>query len=417
MKRFVHCSLAGLILLIALSIAVTAQPLPTATPESVGFSSERLKRLDAKLEEYVENASMPGATMMLARDGRVFYQNAVGYRDLKAKDPMEIDDIFRIASMTKPLTAVAVMMLFEEGEFLLTDPISRYIPEFGNPTVSVQSIDPETGARTSTTERIRGQVTIYHLLTHTSGIPYGGGALREAGVQDGIYPPGTGTIKENILKLAPLPLSHAPGEKFTYGLNSDVLGYFVEVISGMPFDEFMKTRIFDPLGMKDTYFFVPDEKLDRLAGMYRGNNPDTPQEPEQPQTLFSGGAGLRSTAADYMRFCQMILNGGELDGVRLLSPKTVAMMTTNQIGELDEPYNDNAGDKYGFGFGIRTVHGPLSGVESLGVLDWDGAHTTRFWIDPQEKLIGIFMTQGGEWRLLNLTRNLTYQALIESYAE
>lgn len=407
MFRTVIC----LVLLTFFAPDASAQNFPIVTPESVGFSSERLKRLDARLDEYVETGRTTGAVMILARDGNVFYQNSVGYRDLKAKDHMEMDDIFRIASMSKPVTAVAAMMLFEEGAFLLTDPISMFIPEFADPVVTTRSVDPETGKRTTTTERARGQITIYHLLTHTSGIPYNG-----EGIYGGIDP-SPGTIKENILNVAKLPLRHNPGEQFTYGMNSDVLGYLVEVISGMPLDQFMKTRIFDPLGMKDTFFFIPDDKMDRRVGFYRRNNPDAVQQPEAPRTMFSGGAGLRSTAADYMRFAQMILNGGELGGVRLLSPKTVAIMTTNQIGELNEPYNDNAGDKYGLGFGIRTVRGPLSGVESLGILDWDGAHTTRFWIDPQEKLIGIFMTQGGEWRLLNLTRNLTYQAMVDSYED
>jgi CubicO group peptidase (beta-lactamase class C family) len=403
-KRVVSC----VILLAVFVPAVLAQNFPIVKPEKVGFSSERLKRLDARLEEYVQKGSMPGGVMLLARDGKVFYQKAVGYRDLKAKDLMAMDDIFRIASMSKPITAVAVMMLYEEGAFLLTDPVSRYIPEFANPMVTVRNVDPQTGARTTTTERAKSQITIFHLLTHTSGIPYNG-----TNVYGGVDP-APGTLKENIMNVAKVPLQHNPGEKFTYGMNSDVLGYLIEVISGMPLDQYMKTRIFDPLKMKDTFFFIPEDKMDRRAGFYRGMNPDAVQQPEEPRTMFSGGGGLRSTAGDYMRFCQMILNGGELDGVRLLSPKTIQIMTTNQIGELNEPYNDNAGDKYGIGFGIRTVRGPLSGVESLGILDWDGAHTTRFWIDPQEKLIGIFMTQGGEWRLLNLTRDLTYQAMIES---
>ncbi|MFC1490279.1 serine hydrolase domain-containing protein [Candidatus Latescibacterota bacterium] len=407
MQHQIFRTVICLVILTLFVPAVSAQDFKIVSPEKVGFSSERLERLDAGLEKSVETGRMPGGVMMLARDGKVFYEKAVGYRDLKIKDEMAMDDIFRIASMSKPITAVATMMLFEEGAFLLTDPVSNYIPEFANPTVNVRSVDPETGARTTTNERAQGRITIYHLLTHTSGIPYNG-----EGVHGGVDP-APGTIKENILNVAKVPLRHNPGERFTYGLNSDVLGYLIEVISGMPLDQFMKSRIFDPLGMKDTFFFIPDNKMDRRAGFYRGGNPDTVQQPEEPRTMFSGGGGLRSTAGDYMRFAQMILNGGELDGVRLLSPKTVDIMTTNQIGELYAPYIDNAGDKYGLGFGIRTERGPLSSVESLGILGWDGAHTTRFWIDPQENLIGIFMTQGGEWSLLNYTRNLTYQALVE----
>ncbi|MFC1551167.1 serine hydrolase domain-containing protein [Candidatus Latescibacterota bacterium] len=423
MKRIRNLITVFLVLLPLSVPALQSQPLPAVSPEDVGFSSERLDRLDRKIIDNIEKGYIPGGVGILARDGKVFYEKAFGHRDLLLKDEMKIDTIFRVASMSKPITAVAAMILFEDGKFLLTDSLSKFIPEFENVMVMEAVENPAQGEQPYKLVSAKSRLTVRHLLNFTSGISYGSGPhrdlYREAGIQNGIGAPGTGTIGENIRKLAALPLLHHPGERFTYGLNSDVLGYFIEIVSGMPFDEFCRTHLFEPLQMYDTAFFVPLDKLDRFAPLYRGGrdsviDPDTVQTPEEPRTMFSGGAGIRTTAGDYIRFAQMILNGGELDGVRILGPKTVAIMTTNQIGDSFAAFRDGSGDKYGLGFGIRTERGVFDSNESLGVLGWDGAFTTRFWIDPAENLVGVFMYQiQGKWSILYESRALTYQALIK----
>lgn len=417
-----------------LASAASGQGVSTAPPETLGFAPERLARIDAYLEAQVEAGHLPGAVVLVARRGQVAYFDRFGYMDRASGEPMRPDVIFRIASMTKPIVSVAVMMLYEEGHFLLNDPVSRYIPAFADPQVLVDLNPADTSY---VTEPARREVTIRDLLTHTSGIGYGlfderlDLIYRQADVADG-FDDRPVTLGEKMRVLADLPLAHHPGERFTYGLNTDMLGYLVEVVSGMPLDRFLQERIFTPLGMTDTYFRLPQEKVPRLATLYARTEGGLQLFDESPLraiwphasshypyegagTYLSGGGGLVSTAADYFRFAQMLLNGGVLDGVRLLSPKTVALMTMNHIGslELDDPPKG----KFGLGFWVITDAGHTGELVSEGSYGWEGIWNTRFWVDPQEELIAIFMTQAalydpGYARF----QTLVYQALVEAAA-
>jgi CubicO group peptidase (beta-lactamase class C family) len=397
---------------------------PIVKPEEVGMSSQRLERLDKVMDDYVRQGKLPGAVALIARRGKIAHYKAYGMMDIEAKKPMQKDTMFRIASMSKAVTSVAVMILYEEGHFLLTDPISKYIPEFKNSQVI--EIDPETKARTLVPAR--REITIRNLLNHTSGITYGDGPqaeyYKQAGMTVGLTPT-EGTIGQMVRKLGKLPLISHPGEEFHYGMSVDVLGYLVEVISGETFDEFLRQRIFLPLQMNDTYMILPEDKLTRLAKTYNYINgkmveSDIDLSYLTKQTYFSGGAGLVSTPADYFRFAQMLLNKGQLDGVRILSRKTIEMMTSNSIGDLyiwqSFEHNGIMGDKFGLGFGIRTERGKYDQLESLGIFGWDGAFYTRFWVDPKEELVGIFMSQvDNYWQetLIGKFRVLTYQAIAD----
>lgn len=411
--------------LLWLASVAHGQGLPAAPPEQLGFAPDRLARLDALLETQIEAGRLPGAVALVARHGRVAYFKRFGHMELEAETPMRPDAIFRIASMTKPIVSVAVMMLYEEGHFLLNDPVSQYIPEFTDPEVLVTLHPADTSY---TTEPARRDVTIRDLLSHTSGLSYGlldkrmRPIYRKADVPDAwdIRPI---TLGEKMRVLADLPLAHHPGERFTYGLSTDMLGYLVEVVSGMPLDRFLDERLFTPLGMDDTHFRLPEEKIPRLATLYAETaeglkhldqammdalvphaSPNYPYE--GAGTYHSGGGGLVATASDYARFAQMLLNGGELDGVRILSPKTVALMTANHIGghELDDPPRS----KFGLGFWITTDVGRTGELTSEGAYGWEGFWNTRFWIDPQEALIGIFMTQAAPYT----ARHARFQALV-----
>jgi CubicO group peptidase (beta-lactamase class C family) len=326
--------------------------------------------------------------------------------------------------MSKAITSVAIMTLYEEGQFLLTDPVSKFIPEFKNQKVIIKS----PGSDSIILVPAKSEVTIRQLLNHTSGITYGEGLqtsyYRKAVMTVGLTPT-EGTIGEKIRKLGPLPLISQPGTEFHYGMSVDVLGYLIEVISKMPFDEFLRKRIFEPLKMQDTYFTLPQNKYPRMATLYKKANdgrliPATGyvQYPKV-QTYFSGGAGLVSTASDYSRFAQMMLNNGELDGVRILSRKTVELMTTNSIGEImvgDGFRRNGLGDKFGYGFGIRTERGVFDELESLGIYGWDGAFYTRFWIDPEEDMVGIFLSQVDNYwdqKIIDKFRVLVYQSIID----
>lgn len=400
---------------------VLGQGLPTTVPENVGMSSERLKRIDTVMQDHVDRQQIPGMVTLVARKGRMVHYESFGKMDVETGKPMSKDAMFRIASMSKALTSTAIMILYEEGHFLLSDPVSKFIPEFKNPQVIV----PTSSGDSYTLEPAKREITIRNLLNHTSGITYGSGLhadlYKKAGMTVGLTPT-NGTIGEMIKKLGGIPLICNPGEELNYGMSIDVLGYLVEVVSGQSFDEFITERLFLPLGMKDTHFILPREKLPRLTSLYalnpRGGFTKDRIDPSYlcTQTYFSGGAGLVSTASDYMRFAQMILNNGELDGVRILGRKTVELMSTNSIGDLYAPFRPNSGDKYGYGFGIRTERGEFDELESLGILGWDGAFYTRFWIDPKEELIGVFMSQmNGYWdkELITKFRVLTYQAIVD----
>ncbi|MDP3913196.1 MAG: serine hydrolase domain-containing protein [Bacteroidota bacterium] len=379
--------------------------LTEASPESVGISSERLARIDQMCAEAVKNGDVPGIVSLIARNGKIVHWKAYGMADNQEAKALKRDDIFRIASQTKAITSTAVMMLWEEGKFQLEDPISKYIPEFKNPQVLKSFKYSDT---TYTSEPAKSEITIRHLITHTSGIGYGiidGNEqikmiYAKAGVTD-LFTTEKITIAESVKKLAKLPLHHNPGEKFTYSEGLDVLGYFIEVVSGMPFDQFLKTRIFDPLAMNDTRFYLPEEKAGRLVAVQQKTDEkwtkypvtfyDTDYPIEGAKSFFSGGAGLSSTAKDYATFLQMYLNGGELNGVRLLSRTTVEAIMGNQIGNI---WGENPDKVHGLAFSVLTRKGEeKGGMSSEGTFEWGGYFNTQYFADPKEKVIGILMKQ------------------------
>lgn len=379
-------------------------PLTEARPGSASMSAERLGRIDAMCRAAVATGNLPGVVALVARHGKIVYYQAHGMADNAAGRRLRKDDIFRIASQSKAITATAVMILWEEGRFRLDDPISKFIPEFKNPQV-LKAYNDTDGSWTA--EPARGEITIRHLLTHTSGLGYGviDGDERfkklyaKAGVTD-LFTTEPVTIGESVKRLAKLPLHHHPGEKFTYGEGLDVLGYFIEVVSGQTFDAFLRQRLFQPLGMKDTGFYLPDAKAGRLVAVQQRENgqwvryPVTFYDPDYPikgaKSFFSGGAGLCSTAKDYATFLQMYLNGGELNGMRILSRTTIETMMRNQVGDLW-----GGGDKvYGLAFGVVTEKGQAKGGEgSPGTFDWGGYFNTQYFADPKEGIIGVLMKQ------------------------
>ena len=386
-------------------------PLSIASPESVGMSAERLARIDAVCEQAISDGDIPGAVVLVARKGKIVHHKAFGTADGEGKEPLRTDHIFRIASQTKAITATAVLMLWEEGHFRLDDPISRWIPEFKNPKVLKKFRYSDTTYTAVPAER---EITIRHLLTHTSGIGYGiidpdesfQLLYQKEGIRE-IASMTPLTTAENIKNLAKLPLHFNPGEKYLYSMGLDVLGYFIEIVSGMSFDEFLHTRLFKPLGMNDTYFYLPPEKADRLVDLQEPNGKSwkaSVQEglydPTYPikgsRTLCSGGGGLSSTAKDYATFLQMYLNGGELNGIRFLSRTTVQAAMANQIGDLW----GNGGSHYGLAFGVVTKKGQGKGGEgSTGTFSWGGAFNTQYFADPKEEIIGIILKQTrNAWR-------------------
>ena len=379
--------------------------LTEAAPESVGISSERLARIDQMCAEAVQKSDLPGIVSLVVRNGKIVHWKAYGMADNQAGRTLKRDDIFRIASQSKAITSTAVMMLWEEGKFQLDDPISKYIPEFKNPRVLKSFKYSDT---TYTSEPAKSEITIRHLITHTSGIGYGiidGNEQMKmiygkAGVTD-LFTTEKITIAESVKKLAKLPLHHNPGEKFTYSEGLDVLGYFIEVVSGLPFDQFLKTRIFDPLAMNDTRFYLPEEKAGRLVAVQQKTDgkwtkyPVTFYDTDYPvkgaKSFFSGGAGLSSTAKDYATFLQMYLNGGELNGVRLLSRTTIEAIMGNQIGDI---WGENPDKVYGLAFSVLTRKGEeKGGMNSEGTFEWGGYFNTQYFADPKEKVIGIQMKQ------------------------
>ncbi len=385
--------------LAALALAALAAPRATA-------DEAPLAPVTKMLEEAVAKKQIAGAVALVSRKGQVVYEAAVGMRDVAAKEPMTKDTIFRIASMTKPITSAAVMTLVEDGKVALTDPVSKFLKEFKSPKVLVKR--EENGKVTWEMRPAKREITIHDLLTHTSGIsyrfvnrPHLSALYVKAGICDGISET-AGTQADNIKKLAQLPLLFDPGERFEYGLNTDVLGRVIEVASGKSLDAFFRERLFEPLGMKDTHFIVPKEKRARLATVYTptkdGIRPlgDTPVvtgplvysatfPTRDGSRFFSGGGGLCSTAGDYHRFLRMLLNKGALDGKRVLKAATVEKMTTNQLGQVKA-------NPFGYGFGVVAADPKVPGL-SAGSYTWGGFFYTYFWVDPKEELIAVLMTQ------------------------
>jgi CubicO group peptidase (beta-lactamase class C family) len=403
--------LASLVISAQSAAPSRVSPASSATPASVGVSAERLQRLHAAMKGFVDRKEVGGIVTLIAREGKTVDLHAVGFQDVEKATPMRADAIFRIASMTKPVTSVAILMLFEEGKLFLTDPVSRFIPAFKGSMV-VEG----TGAEAKTVPARRA-ITIRDLLAHKSGITYGflaagavGASYRKSGVTDGLTT-STMTLEENINKLAAEPLVAHPGSAFTYSLSTDVLSRVVEVASGQPYQVFVRERIFKPLKMHDTDFIVPEAKWARFVTVYSpdgkgGIRPMTDPESfgnthmspwalyKEGRTYYSGGAGLASTASDYGRFATMLLNGGALDGARLLSPKTIELMTRSHTSELTPPLQ-LLGPGSNFGLGVRVVT-DLAQTQTLGsdgLYGWSGIYGTNFWVDPKEKLVAVLMVQ------------------------
>ncbi|KWV43588.1 serine hydrolase [Bradyrhizobium macuxiense] len=420
--------------------------VPTlASPESAGMSTAALNRLEAHLKtRYIESGRFPGTQLLIYRRGKVVHSTVQGFADLERKVPVKDDTIFRIYSMTKPITSVAFMMLVEEGRVAIDEPVAKYIPEWKNLGVFVAGTAPAFLTRPPSRPML-----IVDLLRHTSGLTYGfqqrsnvDAAYREKKIGEVIK---AGTLDGMIADLAKIPLEFSPGEAWNYSVSTDVLGYLIGKISGMPFEQFLKERIFKPLGMNDTDFFVPAEKAHRLAACYSadpqgGFNPlaaerkgtltlqDDPATSSflSPPSLISGGGGLCSTSADYLTFCRAVINGGELGGVRLLGPKTLKLMASNHLpGGVDLPamsrsmFSEAAYNGIGFGLGFAVTMNPAQTMiaGSPGEINWGGAATTSFFIDPAEELITIFMTQvlpSSAYPLRREVRTMVYAAITES---
>ena len=404
--------------------------ISVSNPEAAGMLAGRLHRIDTVLNEYVKNQWTNAAVALIIRNGKIAYYKSFGYDDMTTRKPMRNDGIFRIASQTKAITSVAVMMLYEQGKFLLDDPISKYIPEFKNPVVLDQYHEQDT---TYTTVPAKREITIRNLLSHTSGIGYaqiGDGALNAIYHKNGI-PSGLGLEKkllgDEIKILGKLPLLHQPGERFTYGLNVDVLGYLVEVLSGMSLSDFFRKNIFEPLGMKDTFFYLPTDKQDRLVSLYivdsAGSLRKSPgyidvngtrmfDYPKAKGTYYAGGAGLTSTIMDYAIFLQMLLNDGYYNGKRILSRNTVRLMTMNQVGDLSV-----GGYKFGLGFQVVTKEAVSLSPLQEGSFSWGGAFATTYWVDPKEKIVALLYKQlwddQHENELREKFKALVYQAIAD----
>lgn len=411
MKKFL------ILLLTVITVMATAQTkvskkksigLDKIVPEKVGLSSQRLNRIEEMINTSIINNEIPGAVVLVARDGKIAYHKAFGYSDVENKKKMKKDDIFRIASQTKAITATAVMMLWEEGKFQLDDPISKYIPEFAN----AQILDTFNEADSSfTTVPAKRQITIRQLLTHTSGLGYGcidsdvrfSKMYQKAGIVD-LFTDDVVILSDNVKRLAAMPLHFEPGEKYYYAEGLDVMGYFIELMSGMPLDQFFKNRIFKPLGMNDTWFYLPRTKAHRLVpvqtivdGNWTTLGETKYYDPAYPvkgaRTYFAGGAGLTSTVYDYALFLQMYLNGGQMNGYRLLSRTTVNTILSGQIPHLRQ-YDDT---DLGLAFGLVNERGAAKGGKgSYGTFEWGGYFNTTYFADPQEGIIGLIFKQTAE---------------------
>ena len=402
-----------------------AEPVVVA-PETVGLSSSRLTNIRSVMSQHVMDKKIAGASALIARHGKIAYQETWGMADRELGSPMRLDTIHRIYSMSKPITGVALMMLYEEGKFQLNDPIAKFMPEFAKMNLGVEEKDPTTGAMTFKTVPTKRMITVRDLLRHTAGFTYGvfgdtpvDKAYRQAGILSDL------SLKDFSLNLAKQPLQYEPGTRWHYSVSVDLQGRLVEVLSGKSFDQFLQERIFTPLGMVDTGFTVPATKNNRFARLYTPNKtggvdpinlcsgrddclskfPNAAPSMLEQQGMFSGGGGLVSTTYDYLKFCQMMLNKGTFEGQRLLSRKTVELMSSDNLGSIPGP---SSGYGFGLGFAVNRAPGEAGMMGSAGEYNWGGAAGTKFWIDPKEDMIGIFMIQilpnsvdyGSEFRVL-----------------
>ena len=394
------CLILAILSPIAAATAAAAQELPRVAPAEAGFVPGRLERIGTALEDYVAGGSLPGAVVAVLRDGAVVYEEAVGYGDVEGGRRIEIDAIFRIASQTKAVVSVAVMMLQEDGALLISDPLGKYLPAYTETTVAAPREDG--GYDVVPADR---PITIRDLLTHTAGIAYGygpgGDRWRQADITGWYFAHRDEPVRETVDRMAALPFQAQPGTRFVYGYATDILGALVEEVSGLALDEFLSTRIFEPLDMRDTHFYLPRDKTGRLAVVYGHDGPgdlsraaegpgmDTQgQYVDGPRRSLSGGAGLLSTARDYARFLQTMLNGGHLGDARILSPASVALMTANHVGDLL-----GTGVGFGLGFQVRLDLGAAGQLGSEGDYGWGGAYHTTYWVDPAERLVVVYFTQ------------------------
>ncbi len=417
--------ISSLFVFLILVASLTAQDLPVGKPEELGFSPERLQRLTTVFQAYADDKKMSGSVVLIARHGKVAYFNAFGKRDIEANVPMQNEAIFRIASQTKALISVGIMILQEEGKLLIADPVGKYIPEFKETTVA----EPRTGGGYDIIKAKR-PITLRDLLTHTAGIGYGGGPAadkwKEAGIQGWYFADRDEPVGATIARMGKLPMDEHPGEKFVYGYNTDILGVVIEKVSGKSLDEFITSRILTPLGMKDTHFYLPQNKVNRLAAVYSAYA-DKPLEraPDPggmvgqgayvtgPRKSFSGGAGLLSTAADYAKFLQMMLNKGTFNGNRILAPGTVDLMTVSHLGEIKY---SGAGIGFGLGFSVCEDLGDRGVPGSIGEYGWGGAYGSSYWVDPKEDMIVVYFKQLIPTNSLddqNKLRTLIYQAIVK----
>ena len=421
MKKIIYnipIFLVAFMLLQACSQTVEQRNLSVATPEEVGMSTERLERLKNHMQNEIDDGNAPGITTMIARHGKIVHFETYGYQDIANKIPIDKNTIFRIYSMTKPVTGVALMMLYEEGKFQLSDPVSKYIPEFKE--MKVVENDHDRNPKLVDQEH---EMTIREIMTNSAGFTYGlfGNTYVDSLYRDADTLNYHATLKEMAISLSEIPLLYQPGKNYHYSISVDVQSYLVEVLSGMSFRDFLQERLFTPLKMVDTDFWVPEEKMERFAEVYDRKKGEglklsteivglDPNVFKAPVTFFSGGAGLVSTTMDYMRFCQMLLNGGELDGVRILASRTVDLMSMNQL-----PDGVKGPEGYDFGIDFAVVKDGDNG-NSIGAYYWGGMAGTWFWIDPVEDLIFVGMRQqfGERPDLESISSSLTYQAIIES---
>jgi CubicO group peptidase (beta-lactamase class C family) len=412
-------------------------------PENNGMSSERLSNINAVFSDYVTDGKLPGAVVLAARNGKIVYHQAIGMSDMEQKTPMQTDNIFRIASQTKAIVSVGIMMLQEDGKLLISDPLSNYIPEFKESSVAVKSADGSYNV-----EKAKREIKLRDLLTHTAGIDYGYGVASEewekAEMQGWYFAHRNEPILETIKRMAKLPMEAHPGEKYVYGYSTDILGAVIEVVSGKPLDAFLKERILDPLGMVDTHFYLPESKSSRLSVVYSqcdnkllraaedgapqfewddkekctGNNQTQGHYLNGPRVSFSGGAGLLSTSIDYAIFLQMMLNNGVYDGTRILSRKSVELMTDDHLdGDhykgVKFPWDWGVG--FGLGFSVTTDADDRGVLGSEGEYGWGGAYHSSYWVDPNENLIVVYFTQVAPINLDDhqKLRNLIYQSIVD----
>jgi CubicO group peptidase (beta-lactamase class C family) len=416
--------LVGLLLIVLVSApAFYAQTLSRVLPEDVGLSSERLKRLSAALQGYVKEGKLAGGVVLVARRGKVAHVEAFGQRDREAGLPMPEDAIFRIASQTKALVSVGVMILQEDGRLLISDPVGKYLPEFRETTVAV----PKDGGYEVV--KAKRAITIRDLLTHTAGIGYGRGISKDrweaAGITGWYFAERDEPISATVSRLAALPFDAQPGERWVYGYATDILGVLIERVSGQTLDEFLRVRLLEPLGMKDTHFYLPEPKANRLAVVYSprpAGGLERAPEPggmlgqgayvKGPRKSYSGGAGLLSTAMDYARFLQMLLDGGELNGRRILSRKSVELMTVDHLGDIAF----RPGEGFGLGFSVVKDLGTRGLAGSVGEFGWGGAYHSAYWVDPKEQLVVVYFTQlipAGDLDDHGKLRALVYQAIVK----